>query len=205
MNVFRMNRAGMVFWGVLIFFSVVADSALPETLMTPERIQEIIDRMDAAIDEKKADEVVRYMSPDISIDVLLIRTDGNQRIQMGREGYRQHLNRAFQSIDDYVFSRSTLKIDVAPDGKTASAVTRLKEKMTVGNRVIRAVTREVSEFKVIRGEVFMTSVRSVSNVEEDGNPRFTGQKVRFGPSFDETRLPGGKGPQGGFFTHGRAS
>ena len=158
---------------IFIFFlifplnTIFAEKVMGAELLSEKGLHAIMDKMDEAVKKRDPGGIVRFMTPDILIKVIVKNKQGTEELRMTREQYRQHLGQAFQAIDDYSFSRTVLNIQIESDRSHATVITHISEKITMGEVILHTETREIAKFKVIEKKIWITSLEASTTVEQD--------------------------------------
>ena len=131
------------------------------------QIRNILDAMEAAASQKNVDGILKYMAPNIIIKITVQLGGQAQQINLSREQYRQYLQQGFQSTQARRGKYTNLKIQIAPNGKTATATYTLIEEATLNGQpgTFQSTTQETVKFERIRGQLLETAVTSNAAIE----------------------------------------
>ncbi|MBW4678659.1 MAG: nuclear transport factor 2 family protein [Microcoleus vaginatus WJT46-NPBG5] len=133
--------------------------------ITESQIRNILEQMKVATKNRNADTITKFMSPKIAIEVTLQAATGSQTLRLSREEYRGYLEQGFQRMQNYNGSYSNLKVQVSPDGKTATATFNANEEITFQGQKIRSNSAETIRFELIQGKILATSLKAVSRIQ----------------------------------------
>jgi hypothetical protein len=141
----------------LFFFIGIADGQQTNVISKAD-VQAVLDSIDKGLVKKNADAVVANYSRD-SVITASVWEDGNTSgTTFKRDEYKQSLERYFQSLVDYSIQRKDVKIEIAPDGKTAQCACTFVEKLKYksdGSRIESSTEASLS-FAIFDGKVLIT-------------------------------------------------
>lgn len=126
--------------------------------LTEQTIQQMLGKMDKAIQEKDAQGVVDLMSPDVSITMNISMGGRQQSVRINRDQYLQSLKEGWAAYEDYKYQRSNLKIEIAEGSKKAVVKADILESMAIDGQVVQATTREESMVELINGKPLFTKL-----------------------------------------------
>ncbi len=131
------------------------------------QIRKILDAMEAAASQKDVDGILKYMAPNITIKITVQLGTRAQHITLTREQYRQYLQQGFQTTQTRTGKYTKLKIQVAPNGKTATATYTLVEEATLVGQpgTFKSTTQETVKFEQIKGQILETAATSNATIE----------------------------------------
>lgn len=91
----------------------------PETHLTRESVDVLLDALDQAMRRKKPDEILRHLAPDAAITIHMRQGTQQQTAPLTREEYGKALAMgfAFPSAND--FARTSTTVSLAPDEQSA--------------------------------------------------------------------------------------
>jgi ketosteroid isomerase-like protein len=150
----------------LFFFIGVADGQQTNVISKAD-IQAVLDSIDKGLVKRDAAAVVAKYSPDAVMTARAWEDGGTTGITLKRDEYKQSLERYFQNLVDYSIQRKDVKIQIAPDGKTADCTCTFVEKMKYksdGSK-IESDTEASLSFAIFDGKVLVTK-------EDDDTTRF---------------------------------
>lgn len=161
--------------GLTLSCSTVATAQQAPELIKPSRtsaiserqIRAILNAMTAAAEQKDVDGIMKYMAPNITIKLTIRLGTGSQQRSLTREQYRQSLQRGFETTERRSGKYTNLKIQIAPNGQTATATYTLVEEATLKRQLGTFVsTSQVTvKFERIKGQLLETAVTSDSTIE----------------------------------------
>lgn len=130
-------------------------------------IRNILDAMEAAASQKDVDGILKYMAPTITIKITVQLGSRAQSISLTREQYRQYLQQGFQATQTRRGNYTNLKIQIAPNGKTATASYTLVEEATLEGQsgTFKSTAQETVKFERIKGQLLETAVTSKATIE----------------------------------------
>ncbi len=141
----------------LFFFIGVADGQQTNVISKAD-VQAVLDSIDKGLVKNDAAAVVANYSRDAVITAVVSdeenRTTG---MTFKRDEYKQSLERYFASLIDYSLQRTDIKIEIAPDGKTAECACTLMEnlKYKSDGSKIESQTDASLSFAIIDGKVLI--------------------------------------------------
>lgn len=158
----------LVFILFLIFslHPLITEKSMGASPLSEESLRAIMDKMDEAVQKRDPIGMVRFMTPDISIEVIVKSEQGTNELTMTREQYRLHLAQAFRALDDYSFSRTILNIHIESNHLHATVISHISEKITLPGMTLLTETREIAKFKVIEGQIWINSLEAFSKFEQ---------------------------------------
>ena len=141
----------------LFFFISVADGQQTNVISKAD-VQAVLDSIDKGLVKKDADAVVANYSRDAVIAANVWEDGGTTGTTFKRDEYKQSLERYFASLIDYSLQRTDVKIEIAPDGKTAECACTLMEnlKYKSDGSKIESQTDASLSFAIINGKVLIT-------------------------------------------------
>ncbi|MBD2018723.1 nuclear transport factor 2 family protein [Leptolyngbya sp. FACHB-36] len=138
------------------------------TRISAGQVQQILDAVQQATEKADIKTILSYLAPNATLE---IRTQssltGPQTLKLSREEYRRYLEEGFQLIKASSSRMSDLKVQVAPNGRTAIATYQITEETTLKDQPITfsSVGTESVTFAIVQGRVLATQVRSNARVE----------------------------------------
>ncbi|NJP08677.1 MAG: nuclear transport factor 2 family protein [Leptolyngbyaceae cyanobacterium RU_5_1] len=131
------------------------------------QIRKILDEMQVAAKKQDTEALVKYLAPDVEIDMTIQSLVGTQTLRLNREQYRQYLEQGFGITQDYSGKYSNLNVQVAANGKTASATYTLVEEVVMKDSAIAITssTNSLIQFELIQGQILATQLKSTSKVD----------------------------------------
>jgi len=137
------------------------------TRIHESQIRTILNAMETAASHKDVDGIVKYMAPNITIEIMVQLGNGTQRLNLSREQYRQYLQQGFATAQRRSSQYKNLKIQIAPNAQTATATYTLMEEATLKGQpgTFASTSQETVEFARIQGQVLETAVTSHSSIE----------------------------------------
>ncbi len=138
-----MNNIELLYFGaivlVLFFFVSCTKTLSEEQKATEKQIMVFFTRMDDAVSRQDWTEIYRIVNDYFAEDIIIRAEDPNRKNQqvqtINLQQYRFMLQRAPQIILDYKRKYENRKIDVAPDGKSATATFSHVETTTMRKEV----------------------------------------------------------------------
>ncbi|XHX81156.1 MAG: nuclear transport factor 2 family protein [Stenomitos frigidus ULC029] len=134
--------------------------------ISERQIRAILNAMTAAAEQKDVDGIMKYMAPNITIKLTIRLGTGSQQRSLTREQYRQSLQRGFETAERRSGKYTNLKIQIAPNGQTATVAYTLVEEATLKRQLGTFVsTSQVTvKFERIKGQLLETAVMSDSTI-----------------------------------------
>ncbi|XGV95506.1 MAG: nuclear transport factor 2 family protein [Leptolyngbya sp. BL-A-14] len=130
-------------------------------------IRAILDAMEAAANRKDVNGILKYMAPNITIKITVQLGTGAQQLSLSREQYRQYLQQGFETTERRSGNYTNLKIQVEPNGQTATAIYTLVEEATLKGQpgTFVSTSQETVKFERIKGQILETAATSNSTIE----------------------------------------
>lgn len=130
-------------------------------------IRKILDAMETAASQKDVDGILKYMAPDITIRITVQLGGRAQQISLSREQYRQYLQQGFETTEKRSGKYTNLKIQIAPNGQTATATYTLVEEATLAGQpgTLKSTSQETVKFARVQGQLLETAATSNSTIE----------------------------------------
>ncbi|MBW4472687.1 MAG: nuclear transport factor 2 family protein [Stenomitos rutilans HA7619-LM2] len=130
-------------------------------------IRKILNAMEAAANRKDVDGILKYMAPNITIKITVQLGAGAQQLSLSREQYRQYLQQGFATTERRSGNYTNLKIQVAPNGQTATATYTLREEATLKGQpgTFVSTSQETVKFARIKGQLLETAATSNAMIE----------------------------------------
>lgn len=131
------------------------------------QIRSILNAMETAASQKNVDGILKYMAPQITINVTVQLGSGSQQISLSREQYRQYLQQGFETTQRRSGNYTNLKIQIAPSGQTATATYTLVEAATIKGQpgTFVSTSQETVRFERIKGQLLETAATSKAAIE----------------------------------------
>lgn len=138
-----------------------------ENQIRESQIRAILDAMETAANQKDVAGIVKYMAPNITIKITVQLGTGAQSLSLSREQYRQYLQQGFETAERRSSNYTNLKIQVAPNGQTATATYTLIEEAVLKGQpgTFVSTSQETVKFERIKGQILETSATSHSTIE----------------------------------------
>ena len=137
-----------------------------ENQISESQIRSILNAMETAANQKNVDGILKYMSPNITITITVQLGTGAQRLSLTREQYRQYLQQGFETTERRSGKYTNLKVQIAPNGQTATATYTLVEEATLKGQpgTFTSTSQETVKFERIKGQLLETAATSSSTI-----------------------------------------
>lgn len=141
---------------------------LKASTITEAQIRQILDAILIASNRRDIAGILKYMAPTAAIEMTLqTQGGGSQRLRLTRDDYRRYLEQGFELTQRYSGTISDVKVQIAANGKAATAVYTLTEETVLKGQplLITAVSKEAIKFELVQGQILATLVRSASIID----------------------------------------
>jgi hypothetical protein len=108
-----------LFFTALLTWMVAACSHTPEQKISEDTVLRVVAAIDEAESKKDTAALLSHLADEFTITSR--SQDGRVRKRMNRAEYKTFLTELFTKAADYKHSRGKVTVQVAPDGKTATA------------------------------------------------------------------------------------
>ena len=138
----------------------------PASRIGKSQIRSILNAMETAANQKDVDGIVKHMAPNIAIKITIQLGTGSQQLSLSREQYRQYLQQGFETSQRRSGKYTNLKIQIAPNGQTATATYLLVEEATLKGQpgTFTSTSQETVTFERIKGQLLETAATSRSTI-----------------------------------------
>jgi ketosteroid isomerase-like protein len=138
----------------------------PASKIRESQVRNILTAMETAANQKDVDGIVKYMAPNIIIKITVQLGTGSQQLSLSREQYRQYLQQGFETAQRRSSQYQNLKIQIAPNGQTATATYTLVEEATLKGQpgTFVSTSQETVKFERIKGQLLETAATSNSTI-----------------------------------------
>jgi ketosteroid isomerase-like protein len=149
------------------FIKQLRTPTVRENQLNERQIRAIFNAMATATKQKDVEAIVKYMAPEIAIEMTLRVGKGSQKLNLTREQYRQYLEQGFAITRSYSSQYKNLTIQIAPNGQQGIATYTLIEETTLKEQpvTLTSISQETVTFERIKGQILATAVTSDSTIE----------------------------------------
>lgn len=132
-----------------------AQTPVPQTEITKEKIDAIVKIIHQAAKEKNVDVMAPYFAPDMK---FRSQAEGRPVIYANRAQYLGSLRLVFEQMLDYTSLLKSLSITIAPDGQSATVQSEIFEMATFAQGTIAASVVATTTFKIYKGKILISSM-----------------------------------------------
>ena len=144
-----------ILFGFILAFNAMAVSAFAGDV-SEEMVQEVIDKMHIAAENKDTSMVSDLFSDDVSI-VMNINAQGEtQVLTLGKSDYLEMVQMGWDMAEHYEYSTSNVKIKI--NGNTAEVKSDVKESLTIQGQSMDSNSKEVTTIEFNDGVGLITKV-----------------------------------------------
>jgi ketosteroid isomerase-like protein len=144
-----------------------AIAATPKaTTINETQIRQIIDAMQAASNSRNLDGIMQHLAPKVVIEMTIESPVAPQSFRLTKNEYRQYLQQGFGMTQNYSGKYSDLKVQVAPNGKSATATYLMTETIIVQNQIsLNSTSNSAMKFELIQGQILITSFQANTRID----------------------------------------
>jgi hypothetical protein len=137
-----------------------APTPAPNTEITKEKIEAIINALEAAAKDKNFSAVVPYLAPGFKY-----KLDGGGRPtrHADRAKYIEMIKLTSGFTLDYKYLRKSLTITIAPDGQSATAHIEAFEILTLEQGTLAGDSTSLNHFKIYKGKILISAMEGTIN------------------------------------------
>jgi SnoaL-like domain len=153
----------------LIMLCLTTACAKRETVITEQKINAILEEIDAAARNRDIDAIVKHFSKKARITVNIksspaaVKTRGsvpvNMNLSFTRDEYRDYYKQSISQIDTFDYSRKNTIIKINPDGQMAVVGDEVFETAKVREETVSSITEETAVFEIEDGQIVITSLQ----------------------------------------------
>jgi len=134
--------------------------------LTDTNIRQLVDAVQAAVDQRDTNGVMKFVAPQATIDLTIQSAMGSQQLRLTRAEYERYLQKGFAMIDRYNSKISNLKIQIASNRKSATVTYRLTEEATLKQqpRTLQSLSMATARLEVMQDQILMTAMRSMTKL-----------------------------------------
>jgi len=135
-------------------------------ILTEAKIRQLADTMQTAVDQRNASGVMKFIAPKVAIDITLQSAMGTQQLRPTRAEYERSLREGFALIDRYTGKIANLKIQIAPDRKSAIATYLLTEETTLKQQplTLTSSSNVMTRLEVMQDQILITAIKSTTKI-----------------------------------------
>ncbi len=134
------------------------DSSQTYVFITEDDVEAIMLEVEIATQNRDIDNVVKYMSPSVVINITVDAPQGTRKVRWSRQQYKKETKKSWAMISDYVYKRENDKISISDDGQSAVVESEVFESMSVQGQTLKAETHEKVFLEIIDGELLVTQL-----------------------------------------------
>jgi SnoaL-like domain len=152
----------------LIALCLTTACAKKETVITEQKINAILEEIDAAARNRDIDTIVKHFSKKARITLKiksspLVKSESryvpiDTRWTMTRDEYRDYYKRSMSDIDTFDYRRKDTIIKINADGQMAVVGDQVFETAKMGEADVSSVTEETAVFEIEDGQIVITSL-----------------------------------------------
>jgi hypothetical protein len=126
--------------------------------ITEQDIQEIMDNVEEALINNEIDEVIKYMSPSVEINISRDTPLGPRTERWTRDKYMAETETALDMVSNYEYRRDNEVIRISDDMLSAVVETDIFESMNIFGNRIKTTTHELVVMEIIDGNLLVTKM-----------------------------------------------
>ena len=159
-----MNRlVQYVLVGLAIVAATAAQAADPAAPRITERqVRDLVEKATRAANARDVPAIMQTLADDAKV-VLDFRGPGGkrQRARMNRDQYGAHAREGMRRMDKYAYRRERVDIAIAPDGRSATVKSQIREIAEYRGSTVVASIDETSTLALREGKLLVTAVHGV--------------------------------------------
>lgn len=141
--------------GLILSFDVAA-----EPVLTQQRVQTMVERMEQAVARRDVDGVLKDVSPDVRITVTIKTPQGPQTIPMTYDTYKSALMQGWASAQKYDYRREKMDIQIAPHQKEATVTAVVRETVVMNGETMVSLSHETSTVRLVNGKPMFVRIHA---------------------------------------------
>ena len=134
------------------------DDSRTYSYITEQDIQEIMDNVEEALINNEIDEVIKYMSPSVEINISRDTPLGPRTERWTRDKYMAETETALDMVSNYEYRRDNEVIRISDDMLSAVVETDIIESMNIFGNRIKTTTHERVVMEIIDGNLLVTKM-----------------------------------------------
>lgn len=155
--------------GILVFLLLLTTS-LNSPAGQAVKIQEtqvlsVLKSLDAALLTNDTKSAFTNFAPDAAITMILTDNGETTTNQYNLKQYRDILESGWSSFSDYRTERSQTKVQIAPDGRSATTKSTLLEKFRHAGVPQSCLTEENYTFELVENRILIKSMRNIARMQ----------------------------------------
>jgi ketosteroid isomerase-like protein len=150
---------------LLLFLSIASSNLLAdEAALTEASVNQMLNEVQAAVDEKSVSALAPYFTDDATITAVLPASMGGTST-VTKQQYLESLKQGWGLPAEYTYEIQNIEIEIAPDGQTAVATDVALETVAMNGKVVASSRTQETinivldngspRIKALRGEVEM--------------------------------------------------
>jgi hypothetical protein len=132
-----------------------AQTPAPQTEITKEKLEAIMQAIHKAAKEKNPDGIAPYLAPDMKFKSL---ATGRPPVHANREQYLASLRLSFEHALDYTILLKSMSVTIAPDGQSATTQSEIFEMVTFAQGTVAANVVGTTSFKIYKGKILIAAM-----------------------------------------------
>ena len=132
------------------------DTSRTYSHITEQDILEIMDNVEVSLLNKDIDEVTKYMSPSVEINISRDTPVGPRTERWTRDKYKAETETALSMVSNYEYRRENEVVKISDDMKSAVVETDIIEVMELFGNRIKTTTHERVVMEIIDGNLLVT-------------------------------------------------
>jgi len=141
---------------IFMFLSLVAATSSYGAELTEASVNQVISRLDKAINDQNADAVAKELSNDVSIKINISMKGRQQTMTASKRRYISMLEQSWAKYSDYKYSRSNMTTEIKNNKALVSAV--VQESMIFQGQNMSGSTKEEVTIELVDGNPLVTKV-----------------------------------------------
>lgn len=137
---------------------LIAASAASAASLTEASIEDMLNTMDHAIQNRSAEGVGKLLSNSFKMTLEMTAYGQKQVMNTNRDEYLDMLREAWAGVTGYKYERTNVKITMLPGGTSAKVTAQVLETVTVQGQSLTTVSAETATVQLIDGRVLVTEV-----------------------------------------------